>query len=281
MSSPSDVPFVTSILHPTDFSEASRAAFAHALAIALVGQTRLALLHSGSQFLSEDEWSKFPSVRKTLEAWGLLEEGSRRSDIYEQLRVSIDKVNFKGSPMDATLKYVDEKDVDLLVLGTERREGLPRWFKQSKAARISRGSQTLSLIVPEGCHGMVSLSDGAVRLKHILVPVDHKPDSTVALEYASRACRLAPTGSVTATILHVGDDMPKVLLPEHARCSYETVQRSGEVVDQIVGVAKEIDADLIVMASDGRNGIQDVLQGSCSERVLRETPAPLLIVPQR
>ena len=281
MSSPSDVPFVSSILHPTDFSEASRAAFAHALAIALARQTRLALLHSGRQFLGEDEWSKFPPVRKTLEAWGLLEEGSNRSEIYEKLRVSIDKVNFKGSPLQATLKYIDEKGVDLLVLATEQREGLPRWFKQSKAARISRGSVTLSLIVPEGCRGFVSLSDGAVHLKRILIPVDHKPDSTAALEYASRACRLAPSDSVTATILHVGGDMPKVLLPEDALCSYETMQRSGEVVDQIVAVAKEIDADLIVMARDARNGIQYVLKGSTSERVLRKTPAPLLIVPER
>jgi nucleotide-binding universal stress UspA family protein len=77
--------------------------------------------------------------------------------------------------------------------------------------------------------------------------------------------------------------MPDVTLPEEPLCRYEKTTRPGrksEVVERIVDVAKEIDADLIIMASDGRDGVLDALQGSWSERVLRETPAPLAIVPE-
>jgi hypothetical protein len=37
--------------------------------------------------------------------------------------------------------------------------------------------------------------------------------------------------------------------------------------------------NLIVMATDGRNGFLDALRGSHSERVLRRTPCPLLAIP--
>ena len=40
-----DVPFVQSVLHPSDFSPASKNAFANALAIALRRRTRLSLFH--------------------------------------------------------------------------------------------------------------------------------------------------------------------------------------------------------------------------------------------
>ena len=71
-----DVPFVQSVFHPSDFSEASLNAFAHALVLALVRQTEFTLLHVGREYLAEDEWSKFPPIRRTLEHWGLLDEGS-------------------------------------------------------------------------------------------------------------------------------------------------------------------------------------------------------------
>ena len=53
-------PLVGSVVHPTDFSPASERAFVHALAIALLRQTSLALLHIGKE---DRPWSEFPQVR--------------------------------------------------------------------------------------------------------------------------------------------------------------------------------------------------------------------------
>jgi nucleotide-binding universal stress UspA family protein len=57
--------------HPTDFSEASAEAFAHALALALANKQRLHLLHVKRP---EDEasWSSFPHVREALARWGIM-----------------------------------------------------------------------------------------------------------------------------------------------------------------------------------------------------------------
>ena len=55
--------------------------FAHALAMALVRQTELTILHVVSEDEAVDVWTDFPPVRSTLERWGLLPAGSPRSAV--------------------------------------------------------------------------------------------------------------------------------------------------------------------------------------------------------
>jgi nucleotide-binding universal stress UspA family protein len=44
-------------------------------------------------------------------------------------------------------------------------------------------------------------------------------------------------------------------------------------------MASYMATNLIVMCTDGRNGFLDALRGSHSERVLRQSPCPLLAIP--
>jgi nucleotide-binding universal stress UspA family protein len=55
--------------------------------------------------------------------------------------------------------------------------------------------------------------------------------------------------------------------------------REGPVVETIISVAEEIDANIIVMPTAGHHGLLDDLRGSVTERVLREAPCPVLAVP--
>ena len=103
-----DVPFVNSVFHPSDFSPESANAFAHALAIALIRRTEFAILHSARDHLGEDEWTRFPPVRATLERWGLLEKGSPRSAVFDALAVRVEKVSLQSlrpfAAVEATFK---------------------------------------------------------------------------------------------------------------------------------------------------------------------------------
>jgi len=82
-------------------------------------------------------------------------------------------------------------------------------------------------------------------------------------------------------VLHVGDSstMPALRYPEVPGWTWNKELRTGEVIDGIVKTAKDREADLIIMSTDGRNGFLDGLRGSHSERVLRYGAAPLLTVP--
>ena len=54
--------------------------------------------------------------------------------------------------------------------------------------------------------------------------------------------------------------------------------RMGEVDLEIVGLAKELEAGLIVMGCRGHRGIRRVIEGSTSDAVIRHAPCPVLVV---
>jgi nucleotide-binding universal stress UspA family protein len=54
--------------------------------------------------------------------------------------------------------------------------------------------------------------------------------------------------------------------------------RMGAVDLEIVGLAKELGADLIVMGSRGHRGIRRAIEGSVSDAVIRRAPCPVLVV---
>ena len=51
------------------------------------------------------------------------------------------------------------------------------------------------------------------------------------------------------------------------------------MVESILDAASEASADVIIMATAGRNGFLDALRGSTTERVLRAARCPLLAIP--
>jgi nucleotide-binding universal stress UspA family protein len=54
--------------------------------------------------------------------------------------------------------------------------------------------------------------------------------------------------------------------------------RMGEVDLEIVGLAKELGADLIVMGCRGHRGVRRAIEGSISDAVIRHAPCPVLVV---
>ena len=143
----------------------------------------------------------------------------------------------------------------------------------------------------------------AVRLERILVAVDFSPPSKHALRYAVHFAKLF---EAKLSFLHVaeriglgiGAETParfddadreikgarKNLQALIASASVAGVTktaaliRSGLVPHQIVEVAKEVEADLIVIATHGHKGWQRLRLGSTAEQVVRTAPCPVLAV---
>jgi universal stress protein A len=57
--------------------------------------------------------------------------------------------------------------------------------------------------------------------------------------------------------------------------------RMGSSFDLIAAVAKETDADLIIIATHGYIGLKHLLLGSTAELVMRHAPCPVLTVRER
>ena len=82
------------------------------------------------------------------------------------------------------------------------------------------------------------------------------------------------------SLLHVGSGpFPDYPRPEGAAWIWEERTRTGPVASEILAAADALDADLIVMPTDGRSGFVDALRESFTERVVDEARCPVLAVP--
>ncbi len=279
----SESPFVESIFHPSDFSKGSERAFEHALALALHRRTSLTILHAGAEGHG-GAWSDFPSVRGTLERWGLIEKGSPRTAVSHELSMRVKKVNLRRrKPLSAVLEYLDEHPTELIVLATKGREGPARWIRPSTAEAMARRSETMTLFVPVSSRGFVSSDDGKMTLRRILVPVDRQPDPSHAVVYAEKASRMSESRPVELVTLHVGEPvlMPRREMPDLPSSTWRELRADGDIVEEILRAAEEQAVDLVVMATRGHDGILDALRGSVTEQVLRRARCPVLAVPAR
>lgn len=136
------------------------------------------------------------------------------------------------------------------------------------------------------------------QFKHILVPVDFSDQSLDALRMArsiagddpSRICVLHVDEPLhidwradTTAIQKEAHDVVRKVLVKFVRAEFgddgpKTHFIVGKPVDGIVKFAGKMNADLIVLGTQGRTGMPRVLIGSVAERVVRHAPCPVLVV---
>jgi len=129
------------ILFPTDFSEGALHALPYALDMAKDCDAKLYLLHvifdvataSGLYVphISFDEMYKDleKSAQKELEKFG-----------YEELKAlkDVEYTVLRGIPYDGILKFAEEKNISIIVIGTHGRKGLDRFLFGSTAEKVVR-----------------------------------------------------------------------------------------------------------------------------------------------
>jgi nucleotide-binding universal stress UspA family protein len=273
------IPPIQTIFHPSDFSEGSEVAFAHALKIALVAGAELNVLHVSEG--REVAWTDFPRVRAMLERWGVLPPNSPRNAV-GAIGIEVRKVVLSDSdPVRAAARFLQQHPTDLVVLAAHAHQGRMGWTRGSISRPVAQAAAAAALFLPYGCEGFISRTDGSTSLRSVLLPIDSAPSPQRACEVARRVAFALQCAEVTFTLLHVGGrgDMPAVHLEEQPGWTVRKVTRDGDVVDTILALAGECAADLIVMTTAGRHGFLDALFGSTTERVLRSGAYPVLAIP--
>jgi nucleotide-binding universal stress UspA family protein len=270
---------IRSIVHPTDFSDASADAFAHALRIALTAKSRLYILHVATA-RDESDWMSFPHVREALANWGLINANERSAAVCDRLGVKIAKVELAPqSTIHGILQFLDQHPADLIVLATEGRQGVARWLHGSVAEMLARHAKTPTLFVPTKARGFVDQARGEVHLRRVLIPVDREPKPAAAIGTIMGFAHALAGIDVGERLLHVGRSPPQVQRHSDPKHLSPVAIRHGEVVETIVDAANDWQADLIGMPTSGRHGFLDSVRGSTTERVLRQAPCPVLAVP--
>jgi nucleotide-binding universal stress UspA family protein len=143
-----------------------------------------------------------------------------------------------------------------------------------------------------------------VKISTMVCAVDFSENSEYALQYA---LNLASVFNAELKLLHVVElpflpsyslaGVPDLSLPveqveESARAhmeellkdcrkKYDRVNgdlRTGAPFLEIIGYARDVEADMIVVGTHGRSGLSHMLIGSVAEKVVRKAPCPVLSI---
>lgn len=139
----------------------------------------------------------------------------------------------------------------------------------------------MTLFIPREGRGFVSLKDGSVALKRILVPIDHDPDPETAIRKALLLSRGLDCVAGKVRLVHVGPPgaAPQIELGKAPGWSYEVAVKQGDVVDQILQEEAEWHPDLMVLATQGNMDFFDALRGNRPSVSYEAQTAPSLPSP--
>jgi universal stress protein A len=145
------------------------------------------------------------------------------------------------------------------------------------------------------------------NLRTIIVPTDFSKVSASAFRYAKD---LAETMDATIHLIHVLEKTPPFLQSRSPEVSEDDLRktaeqkslekleeiaeevkddsliniikvlRTGVDYEEIIKYSKEVNGDMIVIATHGRTGIFHTLLGSVAEKVIRYSKCPVLVISQ-
>ncbi|MCL9813927.1 universal stress protein [Natranaeroarchaeum aerophilus] len=283
------------MLVPTDGSEAAAAAVGHATDLADafgIDVHALYVVETGEDpsGLADEEYA---TLHEASEQRGR-EATIRIAEDVEEAGLEAARAVREGVPYTTILEYVDEHDIDIVVMGTHGRTGADRVRMGSTTERVLMRADVPVLSVPRSADPAV---DGSYE--RIVVPTD---GSDAAERAAGTALDVAERYGADVRVVYVVDptaydlgDAPRSIIgllktggntavEEVATMARErgldvaTTVRRGVPAEELLSYASMVDADLLAMGTRGRSVGSGRLLGSTTARVVRRSSIPVLTV---
>jgi nucleotide-binding universal stress UspA family protein len=289
------------ILCPVDLSDESRHAIEHAIVLARWYKARITALYVCNPLvIPATDVTLVGGVPPVLTDEEIKEAANEVMACFASAPGGHDGVPLEilvesGPPARQILARAKSLAPDLIVLGTHGHGGFQHLVLGSVTEKVLRQAECPVLTIPPRAR-----TTSKLPFKRILCPIDFSDASLSALEFA---LSLAREGDADLTILHVmewPDALPPnrpvptlefrdaaerdvrgmlaQLVPDADRQRCHPTMRLGEgkAYREILEVATEGRADLVVMGVHGRNPLDLMLFGSTTNQVVRRATCPVL-----
>ncbi|EMA23009.1 universal stress protein [Haloarcula amylolytica] len=275
------------ILVPTDGSPGSERAFEVAATLANTHDAAVHVLSVVDEHGPTDDWD----YDGDSPAEAFVES---QADHVDTEGLSVTAAVREGVVHDAVLDYGDETDIDLIVMGTHGRTGVRRFLLGSVTEKVVRLADVPVLSVK------ADAEPGTVSFDDILLPTDGSSGAEAAIEPTGT---LASATDATVHLVSVVDTRSlgidvgsSVIIDELESVATDAV---GDASDRLSGMGvetvetaithgvpyraildaiEEAGADLVVIGTHGRTGIDRYLLGSVAEKLVRTSPVPVITV---
>jgi nucleotide-binding universal stress UspA family protein len=290
------MPAYRRILVPRDFSPTSERALDYA--IDLAGRTGADLFLMHAEVLHGDPLAAQEAEQLVASVDVIRDRLSKRADgssVEATSSVSTHTVrDVAAAP--AIVRFAEEHDIDLIVIGTHGRRGVRRLLIGSVTEEVMRGAPCEVLICREEAPPLAG--------RPVLVPIDFSTSSLHALQrgkeiaglyenhlHVLHAAHVTPYPAFYGTDVVSSSDLPPHFVDEAEQAlrnfekdaagptsvGVDVAVEVGQPFDRIVEYARNEQVGLIVMGRRGLSGIQQILLGSNTERTLRSAPCAVLV----
>ena len=249
----------------------------------------------------------------TPEQWGEL-RGRVRADTERHLEeaagpareqgLKVEIVLKEGEPAEMITEEADKDEQTLIAMSTHGRSGVGRWLMGSVTDRVVRHGRHATLVIraQEG-----DVTSSSPKLRRVLLPVDGSSISDSAVPHGVEMAKAIGCG---ITVLRVvspaayGEAFADYVPTVQSDAFVASIQAEAQgYVDSKVAEVKEAgiaDVDgkivegnpgsviidevgeggeqLVVMATHGRSGVGRWLMGSVTDRVIRHSSGPVLVI---
>jgi nucleotide-binding universal stress UspA family protein len=289
------------ILCPIDFSDHSIHALDHAVAFAKWYGSSLTLLHVRPP--APVAYPVGPGMVATF-----LTPQERAALLDAMHRIERERCNgitctaevVEGPPAAEILSQAESMAADFVVMGTHGRSGFERLMLGSITEKVLRTAACPVLTVPPS---VATATPPPVLFKNLLCAVDFSDCSMNALDYA---ISIAKESDASLTVMHVVEVPPELpaegsggpfsfreyvesleqvrvarlneAIPDEARayCKVDTLVTTGKAYREILRVAEQREAGLLVVGIHGRGPLDRLLFGSTAQHLVRLASCPVL-----
>lgn len=295
------------ILFPTDFSAHAHAALKYAAGFAREGNGRVLLLSVQDAKVPENFLTLPERVFAEQDNQWLLQLHRQVKELLSDPLlegIEVDPILLDGEPATEIAHAAFEHEADLITVVTRDRNRLSRAFGGSMAEEIVAESPCAVLAIRPPQRDFVEHRSGQtmLRLNRVLLATNFRPSSVAATQLATQISN--HEGAELHAVYVIGDYFEQIsaMFPEGGLAALTRLQSyvqermghlsrtsgattthiaEGRPYQEIVKLAAKIDADLIVLGTAVHGslfGSSQVL-GSEIERVIRNSPCPVLCVP--
>lgn len=284
------------VLVPVDGSDASHAAARHAIALAAETDAAVDVLHVVPEEFAAAGGDESADPRDARGRTALTEVES----VAEEAGVDVGTAVLVGAPYETILEHAAERGAHLIVMGRHGAGSVGERLLGGVTEKVLRAG-----VLPVLTAWADAAGETVVDAETLLLPTDGSDCAELAAEHAAA---LADVSGATVHVVSVADVeaagglfdagglSAEFVENVESRCQEavervateveaatgrppETAVRRGTPAAALRAYVEEAGVDAVVMGAHGRSGFSRWMLGSVTERLLRTTDVPVLVVP--